>query len=281
MSSPPWMPLYVADYLRDTTHLGTAEHGAYCLLIMAYWVNGGLPDDDRQLARIVRCSDRQWRSMRPLIEPMFQKGWKHKRIDEELENARAKAEKRATAGRAGGEAKALKNKDTALANATVLPEQNPSIALASSSDSTLVVSSQSSDTCPKRVRTRYPDDFETFWGDYPTDANMSKKEAHDVWRRLSSDAKTKAIASLPAFRAHCQANPDYRPIHACRYLLKERYEGFAAVAEKSAAVAGVYIKQGEAGWDEWQAVKKTPTDAKGGWWFPSKYPAETQHRSAA
>ena len=272
MSSPPWMPLYIADYLRDTTHLGTVEHGAYCLLIMSYWVHGGLPDDDRQLARIVRCSDRQWRSMRPLIEPMFQKGWKHKRIDEELEKATLKAAKRADAGRAGGESKALKNKDASLANATLLPQQKPAIALASSSDSTVLVSSQSSDTCPKRVRTKYPDDFEGFWAAYPTDANMSKKEAHDVWRRMPADARSKATASLPAFVAHCRANPDYRPIHACRYLTKERYEGFAAVAEKTSASAGVYVRQGEPGWAEWQVVQKTPTDRNGGWWFPTQFP---------
>jgi len=39
------MPLYVADYLADTAHLGALESGVYLHLIMHYWLKGGLPDD--------------------------------------------------------------------------------------------------------------------------------------------------------------------------------------------------------------------------------------------
>jgi len=48
-----WMPFYVADYLRDTRHLSATEHGAYMLLIMQAWTQGGLlPLDPVRLARI-------------------------------------------------------------------------------------------------------------------------------------------------------------------------------------------------------------------------------------
>lgn len=83
----PWMPLYIADYLRDTTHLGAIESGAYLHLIMDYWQNGKLPDDDRMLARIAKLTDREWKKLKPTLQAFFYDGWKHKRIDGEIAQA--------------------------------------------------------------------------------------------------------------------------------------------------------------------------------------------------
>jgi len=56
-----WMPFYVADYLRDTRHLSATEHGAYMLLIMQAWTQGGLlPLDPVRLARIAGLSRDEW-----------------------------------------------------------------------------------------------------------------------------------------------------------------------------------------------------------------------------
>lgn len=98
--SPPWMPLYIADYRADTAHLSAAEHGAYLLLIMHYWQTGGLPNDDRPLARIACMTTAEWRRARPVISAFFTPEWRHKRIDEEIERAADIADKRRAAARA-------------------------------------------------------------------------------------------------------------------------------------------------------------------------------------
>lgn len=106
MSGKPdtWMPWYIGDYLADTMHLRAAEHGAYLLLIAAYWRNAGpLNDADAALAAVARCTPAEWRRMRPTIAAFFDvrdSKWHHKRVDAELAAA-ARKQARAAAGGAG------------------------------------------------------------------------------------------------------------------------------------------------------------------------------------
>jgi uncharacterized protein YdaU (DUF1376 family) len=88
----PWMPLFIGAYLKNTSHLRALESGAYLHLIMAYWVGGKLPEDDRQLATIAKVTDKEWRQIKPTIQAFFYDGWRHERIDEELASAAAIAE---------------------------------------------------------------------------------------------------------------------------------------------------------------------------------------------
>ena len=109
MSKPDtWMPLYIGDYLQDTTRLSTEQHGAYLLLIMDYWTNGPLPDDDAALAQVTRLQPAAWKKTRPVIARFFsiEDGeWRHKRIDEELESARQFIAKQKANGAKGGRPK--------------------------------------------------------------------------------------------------------------------------------------------------------------------------------
>jgi uncharacterized protein YdaU (DUF1376 family) len=126
----PFMPLYVSDYLADTTHLTCDEHGAYLLLLMAMWKSGGsLPRDDIALARIARLPLPRWKKMSPNVIPFFQAEGAvlcHKRVSAEMANARDVSEARSKAGKRGAEAKRLKRQETASANATAELEQNES-----------------------------------------------------------------------------------------------------------------------------------------------------------
>ncbi len=106
----PWMPLYVGDYLGDTGHLTTTQHGAYLLLMMHYWRKGGLPDDDRQLSKIAKLPLKTWCEYRATLQDFFYDGWKHKRIEAELQKMMRVSEQRAIAGQKGGLGSALSRK---------------------------------------------------------------------------------------------------------------------------------------------------------------------------
>jgi uncharacterized protein YdaU (DUF1376 family) len=278
MAALPYMPLYVADYLADAAHLSTLGHGAYLLLIMTYWQRGGaLPADDRKLARICRLSEAEWAEVRADLAEFFREeagAWRHKRVEQELAGVRAKSDKARAAGKASAEKRFPGERPAsaqpALSHTESETEQKNKI-LSDASDPKPV------STKFKARREPYPEAFERFWQAYPTDALMSKKQAAAEWAKLAPDKREQALAGCPAFRAHCAGHPDYRPVHACRYLSEERFVGFAAVAERSAAVAKVlgsqvHVRRGTPQWEAWQRLKRTPSDKDGGWWFPSLWP---------
>lgn len=103
MAKNPWFPLYVSDYLSKTTGLTAELHGAYLLLLMAYWVRGGpLPDDDSQLAEMTRITGKRWLAARKVLEQFFTIAdgvWRNKRMDEEIAEAGERFERRSKAGR--------------------------------------------------------------------------------------------------------------------------------------------------------------------------------------
>jgi hypothetical protein len=88
---------------------------------------------------------------------------------------------------------------------------------------------------PKKIKSRparvYAERFEEFWRAYPDRTNNSKPAAAEEFDRLDAQSQADAIRSLPAFAAYCQANTDYRCIHAERYLKQRRFDGFAEKAE--------------------------------------------------
>lgn len=85
-----WMPLWIGDYLKDTSRLSLAEHGAYLKLLMDSWANGPPSDDDAELCRILGCLPSEWRKIRPKIVRFFavvDGAWTHKRLEAERAGA--------------------------------------------------------------------------------------------------------------------------------------------------------------------------------------------------
>lgn len=102
-----WMPLYIGRYLQATTRLTREQHGAYFLLIMDSWINGPPPDEDPVLAAIVKASAKEWRLLRPTMQPFFtvtEGKWVHGKVERERLRAALIIEKRKKAGAAGGNA---------------------------------------------------------------------------------------------------------------------------------------------------------------------------------
>jgi uncharacterized protein YdaU (DUF1376 family) len=113
-----WMPIYWGDYLRDTRHFNTEQHGAYLLLIAHYWQNGSLPTDEGQLATIAGLTVARWRKLSPPVAAKFSPDWTHGRIDKEIAKADHKIVLRQIAGQKGG----LKSGITkAIARANAIP----------------------------------------------------------------------------------------------------------------------------------------------------------------
>lgn len=100
----PYLPLWTDDYLTDTRHLTTVQHGAYLLLLFTAWRLPGcrLPDDDKLLARWAGLNRSAWLHHRPTIMAMWdlEDGhWVQKRLARERNYCEALSKKKSEANR--------------------------------------------------------------------------------------------------------------------------------------------------------------------------------------
>lgn len=71
----------------------------------------------------------------------------------------------------------------------------------------------------------YTATFEEFWKAYPTDRIMSKSKTFVQWKKLDDADKVLAQQAVPIFLNYCKQNPDYRPVHAERFISHRRFDG--------------------------------------------------------
>lgn len=86
-----WMPIWIGAYMADTMKLTTIQHGAYLLLLMAYWrERKPLADSDDELRSITKLERAEWKRNRPVLEKFFRVAdgvWWHKRVEQEMVEA--------------------------------------------------------------------------------------------------------------------------------------------------------------------------------------------------
>lgn len=131
MSQAPLMPMFWDAYLADTTHLTTEEHGAYLLLLGAMWRrNGWVPDDDKDVARILGLTPAKWRKIKERLRGFLTFDQGHitqKNLLKIWENTQEKIAKNRENGARGGRPKSTKNKDLGKANGFVSHNPNETI----------------------------------------------------------------------------------------------------------------------------------------------------------
>lgn len=228
MSAPPYMPLYVADYLGDTRHLSTEQHGAYLLLLMAMWRAGGsLPADPAKLARITGMTAARWARISDDVLEFFDAedgAITHGRVQKEIEKYSRTSDARKESGARGGRAKALKTQEVDLASATDLLEQKPAIS-EPEPEPEIAVSDANASSSPKGDKPEFPDDFEICWKAYPhVRGRSSKTKSFGYWRRISAARRTLLPAAVARYaKEGREPNEDCGAPALERWLRDTRY----------------------------------------------------------
>lgn len=177
MSGTPYMPLWVGDFLLKAGDLDARETGAYLLLLMAMWSrDGSLPADQKKLQRVAKCG-REWPAVWAAIGHYFTEEngrITNKRLTEELQKVCAKREVNRHNGELGGRAKALKDKELHMANATVSPQQ-------SYSESEREEKREAKASPEKKLRRRLELPLPDGW--VPSDRNIADAEARNFTSR--------------------------------------------------------------------------------------------------
>lgn len=114
-----WMAFSVDDYVSNTMHLSTRQHGGYILLICAAWkAKGRLPGNDAALMTITRLAAPEWKVDGPVLKEFLTwRGdhWVQERVEYEWQDAQSMIDAKSKAGRIGAR-KRWQGRNGAIAN---------------------------------------------------------------------------------------------------------------------------------------------------------------------
>jgi len=208
-----WMPIYIGDYLADTMHLTAEEHGAYFLLIMHYWREGGaIPFCKKTVKNVCKVSVKKCENILTFFEEKDGKLY-HNRIDKEIGLAKENQQKQQDRTKAATEAR--KAKASTNVNVTTNVTKTPS---PSPSPTTEVVIKKDTNVSKK------PDEnFEEFWKKYPASRRKVKPDALAKWKdAIKRSPPDEIISGLSAYSMTRECLDGYAPYPA-KWLKNERW----------------------------------------------------------
>jgi uncharacterized protein YdaU (DUF1376 family) len=194
------MQLYTSDYLADTAHLTTEEHGAYLLLLMNYWQRGKpLDNTDGRLAHVARLSAERWKAVEPILAEFFMiegTTWVQARIERDLDKIRDKSSKLAANGSIGGSKR--------QANAKQLP-----------------IYEEEEEDKEEDEDNKKTSSFDAFWTAYPR--KTAKGAATAAWvKALKKATAEEIIKAAHAYRDDPNRDEGFTA-HASTWLNQERW----------------------------------------------------------
>jgi len=204
-----YYPKNIGDYRRDTMNLSLLEHGVYMTLIDHYILNEKpLPLEQIDICWTIGArSDDEKTAVCLLLSKFFiqtDKGYIHKRCDEEIAQYRLRADTARENGKKGGRRK---------------PNPNPTL--------TQPLTNQEPRTNNQEPYTKL---FEEFWKLYPHRDNIkkTKKESLVWWGKQTFDTLTKVLSGVKKYKKYiekCHKDKvfDGGVSDPIRYLKYEKY----------------------------------------------------------
>lgn len=265
------------EYISGVGGRLTAEQqGVYWMICATIMSEGGpIPLDARRLAAM--CLMRPTRAQ-AVVEALLEMGklsvteeglLSQKRAVSEVEKSTKRIQTASENGAKGGRPAAKDQQNQRPAKAT----GSSAAKLTNNYQPPTINEENIADARPKPQKKRhsYSEAFESFWAGFPTDSLMSKLDASKAFEALPADEQEQATASLPAFKAYCSAHPDYRPVHANRYITQRRFEGFLKTQQK--AESREFVAVGSPAWNALlrkrgvQTMSSSDRNGVRGWWF--------------
>jgi uncharacterized protein YdaU (DUF1376 family) len=217
-----YLQFHHRDWLSSTTILtmDCAARGIYIMLMSHQFEDGSLPADSATLQRLAHATPREWKSFEPFLNkcfPVQEDGTRqNQKVAEQRTKTKAKREKLATNGKAGGRPKRNQNESKTKPNGFEKVNQNETKQEPSGSTyqnknkkTTNVVSpcSPPGDEKPDLVLLESPDPWLEFVEAYPRRAgDLGKAKAETIFRRLAKSVDPiQIIDGARRYREYCEA----------------------------------------------------------------------------